>query len=300
MARRTTSQDPVIRAAALRLITGPTVVTPCGPVWHQRAAMCARGQLPCSGPGQDVTSVVLRDETPGRVGGKARLGDDHTLARPGGRDTGLHQLATPDIVVPAAAGSNPPQRPRETQPVPTRHQEDQATANRVGSRLTLAGRVAQRMLPPPLGSHGAIATPVQDPSCWRRQRAPRRPSPLRADGVGIPGGRPDHPPGRPIRPGRRPVGHEACARAFPRGPHQRADQPAEDQTMVRLRAAELPLARIQHLRYLAGDACVTPQVSRSWVYGDVGSIQQTQEHCCLQVCSRVRSCPRDSSPVTFE
>jgi hypothetical protein len=200
--------------------------------------------LPCSGPGQDVTSVVLRDEMPGRVGGTARLGDDHMLARPGWRDTGLQHLATQEMLVPAAAGSNQPQRPRETKPVRTRHQEDQANANRVGSRLTLACRVAQRMLLPPLRSHGAIAKPVQDPSCWRRQRAPRRHSHLRAACVGIPWGRPDHPPGRPRRQGRRPVGLEACARAFPRGPNQRDAQPAEDQTMGRLRAAEMPLARI--------------------------------------------------------
>jgi hypothetical protein len=41
-------------------------------------------------------------------------------------------------------------------------------------------------------------------------------------------------------------------------------------------------------------------VSRSWVYWDVGYIQHTQEHFFFQVFSRVRSCPRDSSPVTFE
>jgi len=209
-------------------------------------------------------------------------------------------LATPEIGVPAAAGSNPPQSHGETPPVPTRPQEDHANAKRVGRRLTLAWRVAQRRLPPPWGSHGAIATQVQAPSGGRRKRAPRRPRHRREDGLGIPGGRPDPPHGRPIRQGRRQVGLEACERAVPRGPNQRDDQPAEDQHMVRWRAADMPLARLQPLIDLAGDTGVPPPGSRTWVYGDVGYIQQTQEHCLLQVCSRVRSCPSDSSPVTFE
>src|SRR6266850_7178531 len=146
--RRATSNAPVIRAAAIRWITGPTWVTTFGQVWPQIAELCALGQLPCAGQGQDVTIVVLSHEAQGRVGSKARLGDDHQLARPGWRDQGRHHLATQDSLVPAEAGITQPQRHGETTPIPTRHQEDQAQATRGGSRLTLACRVAQRMLPP--------------------------------------------------------------------------------------------------------------------------------------------------------
>jgi hypothetical protein len=121
MERRATSKDPVILAAAIRLITGPTLETTFGQVLHQLAEMLAIGKLPCSGHGEDVAIVVLSDETHGRAGGKARIGDDHKLASPGWRHKGLQHLAKQDILVPADAGIKQPQRHGDTKPVPTRH-----------------------------------------------------------------------------------------------------------------------------------------------------------------------------------
>jgi hypothetical protein len=115
--------------------------------------------------------------------------------------------------------------------------------------------VAQGMLPSPFCFQGAIAKQVQDPICWRRKRVQRRHGHLREDCLGIPLGRPDHPQDDPIRQGQRQIGHEAFERAFPQCPNQGDDQPAEDQKRVRLRAAEMPPARIQNLICLAGCMC---------------------------------------------
>jgi hypothetical protein len=277
---------------------GPPVVTPVGPGWPPRAARCARGQWPWAGQGPDVPREVRRAATPVSAtptSGRVQAGGTQAFPRARHRIVGGQHRGGP-----AAAGSQPPPRPGETPPGPTRHPADPAHATRGGRRRPLACRVAQRRLPPPCGVPGALATPGQDPRGWRRTRAPPRPRLRREDGGDRPWGRPDPPPGRPIRQGRRPGGLAAVTRAWPRGPTPRHDQPAAAQHMRSWRAADRPRARRPHLIALAGDVWVTPPGSRSGVWGEVGSRQQPQEPCGVQGCSRVPSCPRDSSPVTFE
>ena len=95
--------------------------------------------------------------------------------------------------------------------------------------------------------------------------------------------------GRPRRP--QPF---VCALAW--SADQRDYQPAEHQKVPRLGAAKVPLERVKHLVYLAGDACAIPHVSRSCVGWDVGCIQHTQERVFFQAFSRVTSRPKSSHP----
>ena len=56
----------------------------------------------------------------------------------------------------------------------------------------------------------------------------------------------------------------------------------EDQKVLRLDAAKVPLERVEHLVYFARNACGTPHVLRSSVFWDVGCIQNTQERFFFQ------------------
>jgi hypothetical protein len=52
--------------------------------------------------------------------------------------------------------------------------------------------------------------------------------------------------------------------------------------VLRLDTTKVSLERVEHLVYLAGDACGTPHVLRSSVFWDVGCIQNTQERFFFQ------------------
>jgi hypothetical protein len=82
--------------------------------------------------------------------------------------------------------------------------------------------------------------------------------------------------------------------------NDRYEQPAKDQKVLRLGTTKVPLERVEHLLYLAWDACATPQVSRSWAFWDVGCIQNTQERSYFQGFFRDAHTAEVSSPVTFE
>ena len=96
-------------------------------------------------------------------------------------------------------------------------------------------------------------------------------------GCRIPLSRPNHPHSRPIAERRRQVRYEPLESPFAWIANQGDQQPTEDQKMLRLGAAKVPLERVEHLIYFAGDACATPHMSRSCVFWDVGCIQNTQE-----------------------
>jgi hypothetical protein len=70
--------------------------------------------------------------------------------------------------------------------------------------------------------------------------------------------------------------------------------------MLRLGATKVLLEWVEHLIYLAGDACGTPHVSRSCVFWGVGCTPHTQERCFFPGFSSHAPLSEDRSPVTFE
>ena len=149
----------------------------------------------------------------------------------------------------------------------------------------MARCMPQGMFPAALVFLRAIPDKIEHPIRWRWQRPQRRSRHVCQDCLRIPLARPDHAHGSPVFKRGRQVRREPLERAFAWIADQGDQQPAEDQKVLGLGTAEMPLERVEYLIYLARDACATPQVSRSCAFWDVGCIQNTQERSYFQVFS---------------
>jgi hypothetical protein len=161
--------------------------------------------------------------------------------------------------------------------------------------LTGTRGVPHGMLPAPLRLQRARPKQRAAPVRWGRER-PERGGHLLHHDLGIPLARTDPPQRRPRRELWRQGGPKSLQRSLPRLADQRHGQPAAHQTVLGLGAAEVVLARVQHLIDCAGDACAIPHVSRSWAFWDVGCIQKTPERFFFQAFSRVTTRPMGSHP----
>ena len=144
----------------------------------------------------------------------------------------------------------------------------------MASRMIGIGRIDTHLLPLCLPSHSApryssalAAAPRHGaPRTPGRQHRPlgsppggKRPQRcrchLRHDSGGLPLARPDPTQGRPIGKRQRQRGPKPLEHPFTRIAEQGDQHPGEHQKVLRLGTAKVPLARVQHLIDLAGDAC---------------------------------------------
>ena len=221
--------------------------------------------------------MFFGDQVQGGVGGKTGIGDHHDLLHPGWRDKVLEPLPQEDILMPFDGRVNRGEGHWDTQPAPTRHEQDHLKPQRVRSMRTVARRMAQGMLPAALGFQCTLPDERENAVGRRRQRAERGCRHLAYHRLRIPLSRPDHAQGGPVCERRGQVRGEPLERAFAWVADQGHQQPTADQKVLRLGTAKVPLERVEHLGYLAWDACATPHGSRSCVSWDVGYIQNTQE-----------------------
>jgi hypothetical protein len=281
MPRGVAYKNPVILPAAVGCGRGTAIIPTRGRVLHQNTPMFTVRQLPRPRPGKPRGLLVLVDQTPCRVGSTTRLSDHDDLAHPGWGSNVLQHLPQQEVLRPTTLRVNRRQGHRDATGTPARHPHYPLNAKRLRSVRTLARGGAQGVFPPPLLVQRTLSHAGEEASCRGRKRAARGRRHRGHQGRGIPVSRPNQPQSRPLAERRRQVRSEPLESPLAWIANPGDHSPTKDQKRPRLGAGKVPLARVAHLRYCAWETCTTPQMSRSWVCGDVGYSQQTQE--CLFV-----------------
>src|SRR5262245_10814958 len=261
--------------------------------------MFAIGKFPGAGHGKDIRIMELCDQPQRLVSGKARIGHDDNLAHPGWRHKGLQHLPKEDVLMPFDLRVHWGEGDWDAKTAPTHDQQDHCEPKHVGIMLTVARRMSQGMLPPPFVFQGAIPNEIEYAIRRRRERMQGGGRHLPYPRLRIPLARTDHTQGRPIFERGRQVGLESLEGALARIADQRHEQPAAHEEMLRLGAVNVSLERVEHLVYVAWDACATPHVSHSCGFWDVGCIQDTQERSYFQAFLGDTPTTEVCSPVTF-
>jgi hypothetical protein len=202
--------------------------------------------------------------------------------------------------MPADVGIDQPQRAWHPHVLPTCDQQDQREAKQIGGILTVAGDMAHGMLPAPLRFERTVPKEIEHAIGWRWQRPQRRGGPISQDRRRILWARPDHPQRGPVCECGWQVRFEPFERPLAGIAEQGHQPPTADEKVRPLGAAKVPLEWGEHWVYLAGEACGTPHVSRSFVFGDVGCIQNTQERFFVQASCGDTHITEVCSPVIFE
>jgi hypothetical protein len=176
-------------------------------------------------------------------------------------------------------GIAPAQRHRAPKPVPTRDPQHQFQAKQIRRRLAVAREVSQRRFPAPLGLQRTVAKQREPPVGGRGPRPQGGRGQVREPCLGRPWPRPDHPDRGPLGQLRGPTGPAPLQRPLARRTQQGAPQPAKDQKVLGVGTTARSLAWVEDLRYRAGEACATPQGSRSALLWEVGDIQKHRSDC---------------------